>query len=146
MLARNTSGIDATVLSATSSGDTGVGITLAFNTLGWQSQNFLFNAVDALLGDPLISGAFNGEQPAATLAYLRDSVDAAGEPDTDGGERSPAERDGQQRGRIERFGAVGRQRQGVGGVLASNKVSSSAEAFIDYTTPTSIRPSTWAAR
>jgi hypothetical protein len=76
--ASHTSGMDATIHSATNTGDTGVGITLAFNTLGWKSQNFLFNAVDALLGDPLISGAFDGQQPAATLAYLRDTVIDAG--------------------------------------------------------------------
>ncbi len=28
-----------------------VGVTLAFNTIGWDAQNFLFNTVDAIAGD-----------------------------------------------------------------------------------------------
>jgi len=49
----NTSTIDATVNSSTSTSDTGVGITLAFNSIGWQSQNLLFNALDTIIGRPL---------------------------------------------------------------------------------------------
>ena len=52
---------------------------LVFNSIGWKPSNILFNAVDALLGDPLISSAFNGEQPAHAQAYIRDTpVDAGG--------------------------------------------------------------------
>src|SRR5262249_4287987 len=40
--AENISNIDAVILSATTSGDKAVGVTLAFNTIGWQSQNILF--------------------------------------------------------------------------------------------------------
>jgi hypothetical protein len=50
VVARNTSEIDATIISATSSGDTDVGVTLAFNTIGWESQNILFQTIDALNG------------------------------------------------------------------------------------------------
>jgi hypothetical protein len=40
--ASNTSVIDATVLStAANTGDTAVAVTLAFNSLGWESQNLL---------------------------------------------------------------------------------------------------------
>ena len=48
--AETTAGIDATILSSTSTGDDGFGFTLAFNSIGWRAQNFLFNAVDAFLG------------------------------------------------------------------------------------------------
>ena len=68
--ARNTSTLDAKTISTTTSGDTGVGVTLAFNTLGWESQNLLFNTIDALIGDPLIADAFGNQQPAGVNAYI----------------------------------------------------------------------------
>ena len=48
-------------------------VVLAFNSIGWKPQNVLFNAIDAIVGDPLISSAFNGQQPSEALAYIRDS-------------------------------------------------------------------------
>jgi len=53
--AENTAQIDATLLSKTSSGDTAVGVMLAFNSVGWTSQNLLMNALDALIGRPVDS-------------------------------------------------------------------------------------------
>src|SRR5262249_3419524 len=32
----------------------GLGLTLAFNSIGWQATNVLFQAIDALLGDPML--------------------------------------------------------------------------------------------
>src|SRR5205823_3391067 len=66
--AANTSSIDASVDSKTESEGTSVGVTLAFNTIGWESQNFLFNTVDALFGTSL-----GDENPAATRAAVTDS-------------------------------------------------------------------------
>ncbi|MFN9610712.1 MAG: DUF4347 domain-containing protein, partial [bacterium] len=57
--AQDTSAIDATVLSSTTSGDTAIGVTLAFNSVGWESQNLLFNTLDALIGRPI--GDFDHE-------------------------------------------------------------------------------------
>ncbi|KPA17012.1 hypothetical protein MHK_002770, partial [Candidatus Magnetomorum sp. HK-1] len=37
--AKNTSAINATIVSSTSSGDKAIGVTLAFNTIGWEAQN-----------------------------------------------------------------------------------------------------------
>ena len=45
---------------------------VAFNAIGWQAQNVLFNAIDALLGDPTIASIFGGEQPAEVQAYIVD--------------------------------------------------------------------------
>ena len=53
-----------------SSGANAVGMELAFNTIGWKRSNILFAAVDALIGDPLISSAFGGQQPALTEASI----------------------------------------------------------------------------
>ncbi|HZE05939.1 MAG TPA: hypothetical protein VE127_11980, partial [Solirubrobacteraceae bacterium] len=76
--AEDTSRIDATLLSSFSSAGNALGLMLAFNSIGWKPSNILFNAIDAILGDPLISQAFNGEQPANTVAYLKNTtVDAA---------------------------------------------------------------------
>ena len=129
MTALNTSGIDAKILSATTSGDTGVGVTLAFNTLGWKSQNILFNAVDALLGDPLISEAFHGEQPAEALAYILNSdVNSAGGRAGHRRQRGAAERDAEQRRRRRSPRALhGANGKAIGGLLASNKVSTHAD-------------------
>ena len=56
--AQNFSLIDAFTKSKVEAWDSKTAV-VAFNTIGWQSQNVLFNAVDALIGDPLISSAFN---------------------------------------------------------------------------------------
>ena len=66
--AANDSTISAQTLSALSTGSEAVGLVLAFNTIGWKPSNVLFAAVDAILGDPLISTAFGGSQPSATSA------------------------------------------------------------------------------
>src|SRR5207253_11071731 len=77
--ARNTATITATALNAVTTGGTGVGVTLAFNTIGWEPQNILFNTVDAIIGDPAISSAFDGEVPSGAKAFIHDSpVSATG--------------------------------------------------------------------
>src|SRR5262249_21347118 len=52
--AENTEILDARMLSSTATGGTTAALTLAFNSIGWKPQNFVFNAVDALIGDPAI--------------------------------------------------------------------------------------------
>jgi hypothetical protein len=125
--AQNTSHIEAVVQNTTRSGDTAVGLTLAFNTLGWASQGLMFNTVDALLGTDI-----GTEQPAEVRAYLRDTtVDADGEVSlsavseasitaTVGNEATSAA--------AALYGATG---MATSGVLASNKVSSLAQAYLD---------------
>ena len=62
------------------SGNTAVGVTLAFNTIGWKSENVLFSAIDALLGDSLLADAFSGENPSnATATMLDTTVNASGQ-------------------------------------------------------------------
>ena len=63
--ASNTASINAVNNSAISSDGTAVGVTLAFNTIGWQAQNLLFAAIDALVGSDI-----GEQQPAAVKAYL----------------------------------------------------------------------------
>ena len=160
--ADNVAQIDATSTSHIEAW-TAVSVVLVFNSIGWKPSNILFNAVDALLGDPLISAAFNGEQPAHAIAYIRNTpVDAGGaitvvatsaaqlnatagnenvvEAAVDllftsagqkGEKQSEADKKAKKKKKIDGYGASG---LAGGGILASNKVSSLAKAFIDFTT------------
>ena len=67
--ADNTSEIKADVTSRVESNGYGIGVTLAFNTVGWASQNVLFNTVDTIIG-----GVIGTKQPAATKAYIENST------------------------------------------------------------------------
>ena len=113
VVAVNHAGIDATLLVATNSGDTAVAITLAFNSLGWKSQNILFNLVDAILGSPIIAA----RQRRAALVRQRDDreLDDRGRRQRDRVRRGlrAAERDRLERCRLDRLGALQRDRQGA---------------------------------
>ena len=75
----NNAALEAHLVNATSSGAEAIGVTLAFNTLGWEPQNILFNTIDALIGDPAIADAFGADQASGATAYLEDTtVDATG--------------------------------------------------------------------
>jgi hypothetical protein len=75
--ARNLSQIDASTLASTTSGDTAVGVTLAFNVIGWETQNILFNAIDTLIGRPTGDYDFTDSETDADLAQ-GDRVNSAG--------------------------------------------------------------------
>ena len=77
--ASNLSQIDAITESASMSGANAMSFQLAFNTIGWAPTNILFAALDALIGDPLTqNGAFGGQQPAETVALVKNSDVTAG--------------------------------------------------------------------
>ena len=77
--AQNLSQLDATTKRSAESAGTTVGIVLAFNSIGWKTQNILFNTVDAILGDGLIASAMSNQQPAKVEALISDSdIVAAG--------------------------------------------------------------------
>jgi hypothetical protein len=128
--ADNTSTLDATTLQATTTGDTAVGVLLAFNTIGWASQNLLFNAIDALLGTPI-----GTEDPAVVEAYIKDSVvTASGDltlTATSAATLTAEVRNDSTAAASAMFGASATSYTGI---LASNKVSSTAQAYIDNTT------------
>ncbi|ETR66048.1 MAG: hypothetical protein OMM_13325, partial [Candidatus Magnetoglobus multicellularis str. Araruama] len=67
--AKNSSIIDSKIVSNTKSGDKAIGVTLAFNTIGWEAQNILFQTIDALLGTEI-----GNENPAETVAYIEDTA------------------------------------------------------------------------
>src|SRR5262249_51848597 len=130
--ANDTSGLDATLLVATESADTAKAIQLAFNTIGWKSQNVLFNTVDALLGDPLIQGAFSGAEPAITEAYIKNStVVAAGEVSVTATNAAQLNATISNAADSTASALYGAKSKSAGALLASNRVSSQALAYVD---------------
>jgi hypothetical protein len=129
--ARSTSLLDATVLTATKSGDTAIGFTLAFNTIGWKSQNVLFNLVDAIIGDPAIATAFGNAQPAATTARVTGSTI------TSGGDIGIAAHNAAQINATVSNAAdsaasalINATGKAIGGAIASNKVATLTDASL----------------
>ncbi|MDG1896561.1 MAG: hypothetical protein P8J37_16785, partial [Fuerstiella sp.] len=128
--ASNSATIDATNKSAITSGDTAVGVTLAFNTLGYASQNVLTRAIDALVGTDIGTAA-----PAKAIAFIRDTpVVASGDVNV------TAHSDAQLKAELTNettsaaSAIVNASGMAIGTVLASNMVQSSATADIDFST------------
>ncbi|HQV92452.1 MAG TPA: hypothetical protein PLA46_12775, partial [Phycicoccus sp.] len=76
--ALNATAIDATATSTIEGAWDAKSAVLAFNSIGWKGQNVLSNAIDTLLGDPLLSSAMSGQNPAVALAFIRDTPIRAG--------------------------------------------------------------------
>src|SRR6185503_9214057 len=119
----------ATVTSATSSGGQAVGVTLAFNTIGWAPSNLLFQSLNALIGTDI-----GTQTPAQVQAYIKNSsVNAAGDISLS------AKSDAQLNATVTNAassaasGLYGASGSATSGVLASNMVSSTAKAYIDST-------------
>ena len=118
--------------SATMSSDgVAVGLTLAFNTIGWQAQNLLFNAVDALIGTDI-----GTEQPASVSATVVHTGLAVGGNVTvrAGGQADDAEPGTPHGARLSATilneVAATADNADVSLLLASNRVSSRARAWI----------------
>ena len=111
-----------------------MGFTLAFNTIGWQPQDLLFNLIGAILGDPLLADeAFSGETPAQTTALIIDSTITV----VAGGVRVLADHSALLNATLSNA-AVSESSairdttgKGVGGMAASNKVSARSTATVE---------------
>src|SRR5439155_16267645 len=124
---------DASALNATTSGVVGVGVTLAFNSIGWAPQNILFNTVDAIIGDPAISDGFGGEVPSGAGAYVHDSeVDASGAVAVSATAGAHLNATVSNDTSVSAGGLTSASGSSIGVVIGQNKVSSAAEAYIDY--------------
>ena len=67
--------IVAETIAATISGDTAVGVVLAFNSIGYEAQNILFNGVDALIGSVLVGQSpMRAEAPVTSANVTGRSV------------------------------------------------------------------------
>jgi hypothetical protein len=117
--ADNASEILAENTASITSGGTAVGVTLAFNTVGWEPQNIFSKAADALLG-----GDIGTERPASALAKIENTrLEAGGDLDVTATVSAVID------------ASISNEASSEGGaaasmVLATNKVSSGADAFI----------------
>jgi hypothetical protein len=120
---------------------TSAAFLLAFNTIGWEAQNVLFNTVDALLGDPLISDALGNQQPARVRSVPAEHARGRGRGGHGHGrQRGADQRPGQQRRHVGAHRVLWRGGDERQRVLSSNMVNSTARAYIDYT-PATCTPS-----
>ncbi len=130
--ADNAAGIDATLLTTLNSGDEAVSVSLAFNTLGYKPSNALFNLIDAILGDPLISTAFKGEDPALALATVTGTtLSATGAIIVAATNRAALNATVSNAADSTAGALFGAKGSAVGAIVASNKVSSGARATLD---------------
>src|SRR5262249_19594165 len=110
------------------------GVTLAFNTIGWASQNILFNAIDALIGDPAIANAFGGEIGGGATATMTDTpVNADGQGKVDAFAQALINSSINNETTAGATGVMGRKGTALGAVLSMNKVSSVADATGKFT-------------
>ncbi|KPA19322.1 hypothetical protein MHK_000458, partial [Candidatus Magnetomorum sp. HK-1] len=127
--AKNTSAINATINSSTSSGDKAIGVTLAFNTIGWEAQNVLFRAIDALLGTSI-----GNEQPAETKAYIEDTtLNIAGDVSVTADNSAFLNATISNAADSQASALYGAGGTAASAMLASNMVSTDAKAYIDFT-------------
>ena len=141
--AEDDSSINATATTSVKGAKQVIGFVVAFNTVGWQAQDLLSSTVDALIGDPALANVFGGEQPAAVSASIEDSsVTASGDvavTATSAAGINATVSDSATSKATNNFaiGAkYGTNGMSAGALLASNKVASSANAYIDTATGT----------
>ena len=122
------SGITATGAAELSGSNSTIGPAIAFNAIGWDPGNFLYAALDALLGTSI-----GTETPVETTAYILDSTVTSGNNIT-----VAAQADTKLNSTVSNVaestasGLFGASGMAVGGVLASNLVSSKARAFVEF--------------
>ena len=135
--ALNDMALSAETNNRTTSAGLSVSVTLAFNTLGYEPQNILFNLVDALLGDPLVADAFGNDTGAGAKAYLLDStVDATGSLSVEAEASAALNSLVSNVADSVSIAYTNATSAGYGFVVSLNKVSSAAEASIGWSSST----------
>ena len=136
--AADTAEINAVTKSLASSGDTAIGATIAFNTLGYDSQDVLTRSIDALLGTP-IATALGTENTSETKAYILDSsVTAGDEVSVIADNRSSLDALISNEASSAASALVNAGGRAVSALLVSNRINSAAQAYIDSSTATNI--------
>ncbi|KPA09400.1 hypothetical protein MHK_010397, partial [Candidatus Magnetomorum sp. HK-1] len=126
--AQNNSSINAINKSVTTTGDTGVGVTLAFNTIGWEAQNILFQAIDAIIGTDI-----GDEDPAETKAYIEDTkLNIAGDLSLNAENKATLTANVSNAATSAASALVNASGMAVSAIVSSNMVSSVADAYIEY--------------
>ena len=130
--ADSTLAINATIDAETISKQKAAGITLAFNTVGIAGQNFLFNAIDTLVGTDLV-GTIYGHDPNASVA----ATITGSKIDVSGDATVQATADQTINSKITNYVRTlrgGEAATSVGGVFALNRVKVTIAASVDSAT------------
>jgi hypothetical protein len=130
--------LDARVISNTEAGQNGVGVTLAFNSIGWNASNVLYQTLDVLIGDPILSSLTAIPGAGATAQILRSQVlDLA---DITGAAKVEAISSSRINATVSNAissvatAMVGATSSSTGVVLVSNKTAGGTTALIDTST------------
>lgn len=126
---------------------------LVFNTIGYQAQNLLFNTLDdAIIGSDELGDAFGDATSASTSASITNSdIDATGSVEvaatTEGAISAVtgAETKSKATNTLAIAAKFGKSGLSAGGLVAMNKVSTSAKAFIEDRTRSRGAPPRWTA-
>ncbi|MGB3118400.1 MAG: hypothetical protein WBE58_06250, partial [Verrucomicrobiales bacterium] len=125
--ASNTSEVEASTNAVVEGDGTSVGAVLAFNTLGYESQNILTQTIDALVGSTI-----GNANPAKVKAYIQDAtINAGGDVSVTGNNSASLT------ATLGNAASSASTADGVSasGMIGMNRVSSGAEAYIDFTGP-----------
>lgn len=123
--------MSANMQVVTATGDTAYGVLAAFNTMGWKPSNILFNAVETLIGSSPISEAFNGEEPAEARAWMdRVQVTADGDIDVTADNTATVTATTGNQTTSAASALKDATGKGFGAIVASNKLSAGARAWI----------------
>ncbi|MCG8602990.1 MAG: hypothetical protein MI807_22790, partial [Verrucomicrobiales bacterium] len=124
--ARNNASLDVRNQNMLSSGNQAVGVTAAFNTLGYEAQDVLSQALDSLLG-----GQIGTESSAKAEAYITDStVTADGNVTVDATDTASLKSDLSNEATGEASGFTGQSSMAASFVVASNFLSSGSVAAV----------------
>ena len=125
--------ISDTKNSAYTTGGNTYGVTLAFNSVGYDPQNLLFNGLDAIIGDGLFANQIShGENPAGAEASITNSqITASGAVGVTADNKAIIDATVSNKATSESTSIYGTDGKAVGMMLASNKVSAKATASID---------------
>jgi hypothetical protein len=128
--ANNASEIEASNKSVTKSGDSGAGVMLAFNTLGWKAQNILTQSVDALVGTSI--GTV--ETRSAVARVVDSTVTASGSVKVEAIQAAQLSADLSNDSTSAASALFNASSLAVSAVLAMNRVASEALATVDGST------------
>ena len=121
--------IAATTKQATTTNATGVSVILAFNTVGWDAQNVLYDALDALLGTQI-----GTKDPDLTTASITDSsVTAGGTLTVQALSEARISSSIGNDATAATTALFGASAASYAGILSSNMVATSADAYVDNT-------------
>ena len=134
--ASNEARIDARLYSSGLSGADAKGVTIAYNSVGWEAQNVLFNTLDTLLGAPyLADNAFDGNVGAdAYAAILSSGVDAGGALSVRAESEFKINATVSNAAVTETAALYGASGKSFGAIIAGNKASGKATALIGAAT------------